>query len=1226
MHVSLRVPSHLVSAGADARQNAIQETLNAQVAAPNTNARHRTPKASHDVPSFANPDRAILSLTNVSQRGFQSMRTIHATVTEKARSNVLELRRSNRDAELVGIMRQMFPNCNEHAPSASVTQLVDRMVEERRAQTSIAALRKARNEPTPAGSLSFEEHMAGQVNWLLQELRIQREANETADEQYRLLMLKTAEKEDAAYKAELDRRAAETAKDDAFKLLAEEREQHEATRGSLSWEVQSLRQRLMATLEAQAKGMPSILTSSAAPQGGAKGATKVGSPSNKALAKGASSANAQALPDASAGGPGDAEPHGDHFAEKEQFLRQIVSLRVDLTEAGKQISVLEDRVSMATANADMHRASVATIRRNADCEVRNMQDMIVEVRNQHERHTSELDKQYKSSLRQVEVYEAAVHELQKQLEDVTGRMLSMQRTLMSGPSIQMLLYKTFVKSEDAAMAQDEINRMTELIADFVKQFEESNDEARQNPEALMKQAKRRQLREEQKQHKAAAEFLKSQRLGASQEEEQRPQPQVQLPQTQQEQQPERRLSAGESQSRETVTQSQQPQTRRLPLPECAVAPCVEVRATPSVVIHNAPHCDVVTTAVASPQQRNPATSDVCCGPDGAWAEPAALRGTIEQRSVECQTVPQPYSEFATVVSFVQEGDRSDASSEVEVVHRVDSIEAPSRSESMTGSRSIDKKPTAESADKLISRAASVVKPAAAKRSSTKTASVKPVAAPTSAGISAAALQREASPTTLAPSQRPQVSKIRSSETPATPDAKAELRTVESRTGEALVKRSSEAGATSTPAATSAVSFVSEDASSFANRKPTGVSPEQLAALAKMSQDDGFAMAEIERLRDTKDKAQLAWQETHEKWLSEQKHRKALEGDLKKSDADLKSTQALLSALQAELEQERHTFKLSKDRVASLTASFRQLEQEFAFKDEQHASEVKMLHHDVIHLRQENKRLSLADARAKLRRKERLFCEGVERMLRCMRSMHSTSACSVCLEPLRDPIVLVPCGHVACSACFRRLNEEHGLRIVGDSDELVFSSITCVSMQAPPSAQTFVPLSPSGSAVLPPIGALGGGSNHRSSVSGSVLASPNMSEASRHLHKRLQTATSLGALSSPEKVEAVAYQATQALGRPAKVCGWFCDECAGFTVERIVPCQRFREVIDNVDYVMTNIEEIRQGVLLKASAVEENAEIAMQQYVLKDSSEKTLNESKHGADLEADAQNFLLDDD
>ena len=295
----------------------------------------------------------------------------------------------------------------------------------------------------------------------------------------------------------------------------------------------------------------------------------------------------------------------------------------------------------------------------------------------------------------------------------------------------------------------------------------------------------------------------------------------------------------------------------------------------------------------------------------------------------------------------------------------------------------------------------------------------------------------------------------------------------------------------------------------------------------------------------------------------------------------------------------------------LNATVRRLEDEAALKDEQQAKEAKALHQDIIQLRQENQKLSLSDARARMRAKEKVYAEGTERLLRCLLSMQSTAACPFCLEVFVDPIVLIPCGHVLCSRCFRECNETRGLLVVGDANNLVFGPTTCVTaVNASNQAPKVHMATPQQSAV----------GEH----SMTVLAQPAMSDANRHLMQRLRTATAVGALTSPEKMEAIAYSAEQALSKPSKATAWYCEECAAHNVVRIAPCHRIHELIENVHYVHRTAQNIREGVLEKVVIVDGEDAAPL---TLGDSSAVSANAKRAvGADLEADADTFLLDDD
>ncbi len=135
----------------------------------------------------------------------------------------------------------------------------------------------------------------------------------------------------------------------------------------------------------------------------------------------------------------------------------------------------------------------------------------------------------------------------------------------------------------------------------------------------------------------------------------------------------------------------------------------------------------------------------------------------------------------------------------------------------------------------------------------------------------------------------------------------------------------------------------------------------------------------------------------------------------------------------------------------------------------------------------------------------------------------------------------------------------------------------------------------------------------------------MSTASRHLHERLRAATSTGALSTPEQVEAIAYAANNALSKPFKVTAWWCDDCGKFCVDRIMPSPRVIEVVEKAGYVLDTATQVRRGVVLAAAAVDEVDPPPGDAPLLKDTSTRDPQDVA-GADLEADAGMFVIDRD
>lgn len=415
------------------------------------------------------------------------------------------------------------------------------------------------------------------------------------------------------------------------------------------------------------------------------------------------------------------------------------------------------------------------------------------------------------------------------------------------------------------------------------------------------------------------------------------------------------------------------------------------------------------------------------------------------------------------------------------------------------------------------------------------------------------------------------------------------------------------------------------------RTISGVSKEQLAAMLKSSEDETAAAEEVERLRAARTKAEIGWQESHAKYLEFEKAAKAATQQVDELSAALRTVTVERNELNARLNEELATFAKSKEVIAGLKVTIRSLEGENQLKEDQHLAEVKALHKDIIQLRQENRALSLSDARAKMRTKERLFVEGAERIFRCLLSLQATSACPVCLEALEAPVVLVPCGHVMCSHCFRESNAQRGLRVVGDRDDLVFGPNTCLSLAA--AAHDGATSSSAADGAAGPLQASPSRAHLLSSDASAgtfVLAASPMSEASRHLHQRLRTATSNGGVSHPERLEAAAHAAANALAKPSKVTGFYCDECAIFNCVRIVPCGRVQEVVESAKYVHRNMEEIRAGVVLQAAIVDGTVpETATAVDIkVKDSGEERLANARGtgGVDLEAGAEAFLLDDD
>jgi len=371
-------------------------------------------------------------------------------------------------------------------------------------------------------------------------------------------------------------------------------------------------------------------------------------------------------------------------------------------------------------------------------------------------------------------------------------------------------------------------------------------------------------------------------------------------------------------------------------------------------------------------------------------------------------------------------------------------------------------------------------------------------------------------------------------------------------------------------------------------------------MLKSSDDDAFLRHEVERLMAAKDRAEIAWQESNAKWFEQQKALTMANDEAARLSEQRAELASRVDVLENELKSERDAATTVKDRVEILNATVRRLEEEAAVREEQQATEAKALHRDIIQLRQENRKLSLSDARARMRAKEKA----------CLLSMQSTAACPFCLEVFNNPIVLIPCGHVLCSRCFRESNEARGLLVVGDSDNLVFGPNTCVAAASTTTdhGQKIHTATPQQSAV--------GESNM------TVLAQPSMTEGNRHLMQRLRTATASGMLASPEKMEAVAYSAEQALAKPSKASGWYCDECALHGVVRIAACHRIHELIENVGFVHRTMQTVRDGVLNKAVIIDGDDHKPVE---LRDSSAAAAAGRGGGTDLEADAQTFLLDE-
>ena len=87
----------------------------------------------------------------------------------------------------------------------------------------------------------------------------------------------------------------------------------------------------------------------------------------------------------------------------------------------------------------------------------------------------------------------------------------------------------------------------------------------------------------------------------------------------------------------------------------------------------------------------------------------------------------------------------------------------------------------------------------------------------------------------------------------------------------------------------------------------------------------------------------------------------------------------------------------------------------------------------------------SDERVYLCNRERLLLENVERVMRCLSSAQNSTVCQVCLDPFVHPITLFPCGHVICEYCFYSSNVDRNIEIMPAARHMIQQRDALVEM-------------------------------------------------------------------------------------------------------------------------------------------------------------------------------------
>ena len=427
----------------------------------------------------------LLGLQCSSERNKQAVRATHDAIFEKARVTVLDRRRENSGPELSKVLVKLLtayvdePKWSKQKGGKGVPTVMVPTLEE-----AIELLGDERIKVAKEGK-DYQEHMAKQMKWLIGELGAAKERAETWEEQYRLLLMEYAAAEDATANARSKQEAAEEYSRQLSTTLNQERKESSSAIMDLTRQVDVLRDKVCVLLEQQAAG-PSLSLSTSMNASPPKVAKRRGSHAAKNLlavdekeGRRGSSLNPndgtgtdgelQAPPsfNVSAGG-GD---KGLGFEQKEEYLRQIVHHKQTADEARHQLSVIEDKLKMAQDETMKQRQATMRSEAAREAEVASLKKLLQETRDANVVTLHKIENRCVEAEAQNKSLEITINDLQIQLQDSVSRLMSLQKVMTKGPSVQLLLRSTLEPDQADEVAMG-LEQLTDVVTDFATKFNE----------------------------------------------------------------------------------------------------------------------------------------------------------------------------------------------------------------------------------------------------------------------------------------------------------------------------------------------------------------------------------------------------------------------------------------------------------------------------------------------------------------------------------------------------------------------------------------------------------------------------------------------------------------------------------------------------------------------------------------------------------------------------------
>ena len=400
------------------------------------------------------------------------MRQKNDEVFEKARSTVLERRRDASGPELNKVLSLLLTTYVKDAkldgqrsgkgvPTVMVPSLENMIL--------LLGSERARLQQHAGSNAEFAEHVARQIRWLIAELGQAKELAEVREEQCHLLLEDCIAAEETMAAAQKKREESEANLRDLFQTMAAERSTTAQIIADLEKQAAGLRERLCSALENQGtlgpRGSMSHLSAADTSKLPHKKSSLHRKQKDVKEADPDSTTTTIVLPPIS---PSNLSG-GCSFDEKADMLQQIATLKRANGDLSRQMSVLEDKVEMANKEMQDEKRNVLIERNSAQQQAENYKAMLIEIRDAHLKDTADLEQAHTEDQRKLCEQERTVKDLRQQLSDASTKLIELQKTLLSGSSVQTLLYNA-VQPELAEEAAAGLDALTTNLQEYTRKL------------------------------------------------------------------------------------------------------------------------------------------------------------------------------------------------------------------------------------------------------------------------------------------------------------------------------------------------------------------------------------------------------------------------------------------------------------------------------------------------------------------------------------------------------------------------------------------------------------------------------------------------------------------------------------------------------------------------------------------------------------------------------------